>query len=123
MGLANREGSGVQPVGIASEDIFIEWTENASADNALATATHAAEAGKRHYIIGVTGGYSVANAGKTLVVKDGAATVLTLRIHDTGGVMFPKPLRGTAGNAVSAELLASGTAGQIGNVALLGYTR
>jgi len=123
MSLIDRLGHGVVSVGIATEDIFIEWVEDASADNALATATKAGEAKKRHYIVGITGGYSAAAAGKTLIIKDGGVAFLTLRIHDTGGAMFTKPIRLTVGNAVSAELQASGTAGVIGDVALLGYTR
>jgi len=101
----------------------VQWTGDAQADNALATATKAAQVDKTHYLCAVIAGYSNANAGKLVTVKDGATIVLRARIHNSLELVFANPLRITRGNAVSAELDASGTAGQNGNVAILGFTR
>lgn len=123
MGQVDRDGHGVQAVGIAADDLSTEWIEIANADNATATATRAAEAGKTHYITGITGGFTVAAAGKLLTLNDDVTAIFNLPIHDSGGVMFSKPVEITAGNAASAALAAGGVAGTVGHVALMGYTR
>jgi hypothetical protein len=94
----------------------------AAQDNLPASATRAAEVGKSHYITGVSAAFSAAVAGKLLEIKDGATVIYRTYVHNARDLTFPKPLQGTAGNAVSAELAASGTAGQFGVVSLAGYT-
>jgi hypothetical protein len=93
-----------------------------AADNALASAIRAAEAGKSHYITGVSAAYSAAVVGKLLEVKDGATVLHRTYVHSARDLEWPKPLKGTAGNAVSVELAASGSLGQLGVVSLTGYT-
>jgi len=95
----------------------------ANADNALATVTKAAEAGKAHYVTGVSGGYSAAVAGGLLVLKDGITEIGRWYIHNALDLSFADaPLKCTPGSAVSAELSASGTLGVIGAVNLTLYT-
>lgn len=97
------------------------WTENATGDNTAATATRAAESGKTHYVTAILASYSAA-AGGQVNVKDGASSIFTIDCHDQLVVTLVKPLAITAGNAVSAELAASGGSGNIGTVTLIGYT-
>ena len=97
------------------------WVALGSADNALATATKAAEAAKSHYITAIVASYSTAKTG-LLQIKDGAAVIAEHHIVNSDMITLPTPIKITAGNAVSAELVASGTAGQTGKVNLIGYT-
>lgn len=94
----------------------------ASADNATAIASRAAEVGKSHYIAGVYASYGAAKTG-LLQIKDGAAVVFEQYVYDKEVIVFTRPVKATLGNAVSAELAASGTAGVLGKVNLSGYTR
>lgn len=104
---------------IASPD---EWTQSAVADNAAATATRAGVAGKQHYVTHVSASFEVANAGKRLDLKDGAAVILSWFVQDRLVVDFIVPVAITAGNDAVLTLAASGTAGQEGAVNLAGYT-
>jgi hypothetical protein len=97
------------------------WVSTASADNALATATKAAETGKSHYITTIFASYSGAKTG-LLQIKDGAAVIAEYYIVNADVISLPTPIKATAGNAVSVELAASGTAGTLGKVNLVGYT-
>lgn len=97
------------------------WCVTASADNALATATKAAAADKAHYISGIAAGYSAAKVG-LLQVKDGAEVIFEHYVDTAFDLSFPAPLKSTRGNAISAELAASGTAGVLGKVNLVGFT-
>lgn len=97
------------------------WAETDSADNALATASRVAEPGESHYITCIAAGYSTANTG-LLQIKDGAEVIAEHYIVDSDVITLPTPLKITAGNAVSAELAASGTALTLGKVNLFGYT-
>lgn len=104
------------------------WSEaGAAADNAQATATHAAEAGKSHYVTGVSAAFSAAVVGALLEVKEdpgGGSEAVLYRtyVHDQRDLEFPKALKATEGLAVGAELGASGGAGTTGVVSLSGYT-
>lgn len=98
------------------------WIEKGSADNATATATKAAAAGKRHYITSVSGSFTAAAAGKVLTLKDGTTVLGEWAVHNQFDQAFPLPIRATLGNAVSAELAASGTAGVLGKVTITGFT-
>lgn len=97
------------------------WTLTATADNAAATVTKAGEAGKSHYITGIAASFSAA-AVKLLTLKDGATVIGNWFVHNTLALTFPKPIRITAGNAVELSLAASGAAGTVGAVVLMGYT-
>lgn len=97
------------------------WTVTGSADNAVATATRAAVSGKKHYITGVTASFS-GTATKLLQVKDGTTVIWEDYVVNGYQMKFPQPIEATSGNAVSAELAASGTAGIIGKVNLTGFT-
>lgn len=95
------------------------WVATGSADNALAAASKAAEAGKTHVITGFAASYSGAKTG-LLQIKDGATVIFEQYIVNSDGLTLN--IKATAGNAVSAELAASGTLGVIGNVNLTGFT-
>lgn len=100
-----------------------EWTESDSKDNATATATHALEAGARHCITKVIASFGAAAAGKLLQIKKGAVVAAEYFIHNADEIDFSdSPLRGNAGEAVSAVLVASGTGGVLGKVTMFGYT-
>lgn len=98
---------------------FSEWTATGSATAAQATATKAAVAGQQHIITGVTASYSAATIA-LLTVKYGTTTILERYVHNAADIVFDAPLRNpTANEAVSAEL-AAGSAGVVGQVALMG---
>jgi len=107
--------------GIKENEYLNGWIVKANADNAAATATKAASPGQAHYITAVAAGFSAA-ATKLLQVKDGDTVIFEAPINTAGTFHFPSPIRGTTGNAVSAVLAASGTAGTIGYVNLVGFT-
>jgi len=95
----------------------------ANADNALVTATHSAVSGKHHYITSLSGGFSAPVGGALLVLKDGATEIGRWYVHNGIDLNFADaPLKCTPGNAVSAELAASGTLGVIGAVNVTLYT-
>lgn len=97
------------------------WVATGSADNALATASKAAETGKSHYITAVFAGYSAAKTG-LLQIKDGTTVIAEFYIENAEVIPLPTPIKATAGNAVSVELAASGAAGNIGKANIVGYT-
>lgn len=97
------------------------WKAADSKDNAEATASKAAETGKTHYVTHVSASFSAA-AAKLLQIKDDTTVIYEHYIVDSAAVIFPTPLKITAGKAVSAVLAPSGTAGTIGKVNLVGFT-
>jgi hypothetical protein len=113
--------AGQLPVAVKDDVARNGWVASASADNALATATKAGEAGKSHYVTTITASFSAA-ATALLQVKDGAAVIAEHYVKDGAVIALPTPIKITAGNAVSAELAASGTTGTIGKVTLVGFT-
>lgn len=96
------------------------WTETASASAATATATHAAEAGKHHYVTAVVASYD-GGGSEAMVLRDGATAILTVQITDELDIAFGHAIEITAGNAVSIEL-PTGGAGNTGTVFIAGYT-
>lgn len=98
------------------------WSVTASADNGMATAAKAAAAGKKHIVFGVSADYSAAVVGKLLQIKDGTNVIWQTYVHNSFQATFPRGLAATTGNAVSAELAASGTGGTVGVVSLHGVT-
>ncbi len=100
------------------------WIVSASADNALAVATRPADPTRSHYVVGYVAGFS-GTAHRVAVLKEGATTRLSIPVRDAGNglVIFPRPIRFARNQAVSLELPASGAAGTIGYVALIGFTR
>lgn len=97
------------------------WAEKDSQDNLLATAAHAAETGKKHVVTGVYAAYSATTNGALLQIKDATTVIFETYVYDHVEIEGLE-LVGTAGNAVSAELAASGGVGTIGKVNLTGYT-
>ena len=98
-----------------------EWTETDSKDNVLATAAHALEASKRHFITSISVAYSAAAIG-LVQIKDDTTVIWDMYVHNQLHMTFPKPLQGTIGQAVSVELAASGAGGVLGKANISGYT-
>ena len=96
------------------------WTVSAEATAAAATATRVAEVGKSHYIVAVVASYGVAQIGG-LDINDGAVAVISTHVHNAEVIALPRPLKATAGNAVSATL-GAGAAGVVGRVNVIGFT-
>ena len=100
------------------------WCVTTNADNATATATKAAPAGGIcHYITSVSGGFSVANAGKTLILKDGTTEVGRWYVTSGQIVCFSSPIKLSPATAANLELAASGTGGQVGAATMTGFTK
>jgi hypothetical protein len=101
-----------------------DWVVSTSADNALATATKAADPMRCHYVVGYVAGFSGA-VQKVASLKAGGATLLSIPIKDAGNglVIFPRPIKFGRNQSVSLELPASGTAGILGYVALIGFSK
>jgi hypothetical protein len=97
------------------------WVVSASADNALAVATKAAETGKSHYITTIIASYSGTKTG-LLQLKDGNNVILEHYVVNTDVISLSSPIKITPGSAVSVELEASGTVGVVGKVNLIGFT-
>lgn len=101
-----------------------EWEEVANADNGAATATKAADASYRHYITGVE--FSFAPGGPAAAVLATLVAGGKTRRYGVGAaglsIQFTHPVECTANEAAVASLAASGTAGQIGNVNLRGFS-
>ena len=104
---------------LLAQDISL-WTERAEATAAAATATRAAEAGRSHYIVSVVAGYGAAQIGG-LDVSDGPTVVLSTHVHNQLVISLPRPLKATAGNAVSVTL-GAGATGVVGRVNIIGFT-
>src|SRR5690554_4815826 len=96
------------------------WYETDRKDNAVATASHAAEPNVKHVITGIYAAYSAAKTG-TLIIKEGTSSKITLDVQNSLSVNNVE-IEFTSGAAISAVLSASGTAGTNGSVLLTGYT-
>jgi hypothetical protein len=101
---------------------FSDWSITVTADNAAATVTRAAEAGRQHVITSIAGSFSVANAGKLMTLKDGATVIGNYHVMTVRDKEFDKPVKLSPNSAAELSLAASGTAGQIGAVTMTGYT-
>jgi hypothetical protein len=98
-----------------------EWTLTATADNAVAAVTRPAEAGRRHYVTGISGSYSAALAGLMRLLA-GVAVIGSFHAHNQRDIELAAPIELPENTAVTLDLAASGTLGQIGAVVLRGYT-
>jgi hypothetical protein len=96
------------------------WYETDRKDNAVATATHAAEPGVKHVITGIYASYS-GTANGTLTIKEGATVKATLDMQNQ--VSIDKEMEFASGEAVTVELSASGSAGVYGSLLVNGYTK
>jgi hypothetical protein len=100
----------------------VGWIEKASADNATATATHAAptDDSKQHVITSVSASFATTRA-KLLQLKDGTTVIWEGYVYDKDHITFPEGGVGiTVGAACSAVLAASGSG--LGKVNLTGIT-
>lgn len=96
------------------------WSVTATATAATATSTRPAEAGRRHYVTGISGSFGAAQIA-LMTLSDGATVIGNHHVHNQRSVEFPTPLEITEGNAVSLAL-GAGAAGVVGAVTLTGYT-
>src|SRR5262245_13395248 len=99
-----------------------EWSITVTADNAAATVTRAAEAGRVHCITSISGSFSVANAGKLMTLKDGTTVIGNYHVMSVRDVPLEFPIRLSPNTLAELSLAASGTAGQIGAVTMTGFT-
>ena len=98
-----------------------EWSITTTADNAAATVTRAAEVGRVHCIVSISGSFSVANI-KLMTLKDGTTVIGNFHVHNQRDIVFDKPVRLSPNSLAELSLAASGTATQIGAVAMAGFT-
>lgn len=99
------------------------WAATDNDDNAASTATKAAPTGGvSHFITSVSGGYSAATAGKTLILKAGTTEVARWYVHNSLAVAFSSPIKLPPATVANLELAASGSAGVIGAATMTGYT-
>lgn len=111
------------------EDVYTAGTydQSATADNATATVTLAAVAGKGYVVTGILATFSAAPAAAAKVVtltwyEGGTAKTLVLNALMASAIdkqwNFPTPVKSDAGRAVTCTLTASGTGGVLGRVGL-----
>ncbi|GEM_PF-5948659 len=98
-----------------------DWTESDTQTNAAATASRAAETGKKHYIDTIIASFTGGGNAAKLAVKNGNETLFTVDVHDQIVIPFAVPLEGIRGNLISAELGAGGS-GVDGSVAIIGHS-
>lgn len=110
---------------MASRVTSTNWVKRASGDNTLIVATHPAHPGMTHVITGFHASFSTVGGanGSLLEIKNGGSVMDDTYVHDVAGFVYADPMRATKGNAVSVELAASGVAGRIGKVTLMGYSK
>jgi len=107
------------------------WTEDATASNATATATHVAESGKSHYITGFSGTAWDAMSGggeTTILIKDDTDVIMTFYVDngigaDGNGIThsFSSPIQITEGNPCSIEVT-NGASADAAAANLWGFT-
>lgn len=102
-------------------ELVSEWSATATADNAVATVTRAAEAGRRHYVTGISGSFSVVLV-RLMRLLAGATVLGSFHVHNARDVEFTIPIELPENTAAVLDLAASGTLGQVGAVVLRGYT-
>lgn len=95
------------------------WYATDRKDNALATATKAADTNQSQVLYAVYAAYSDLYSG-TLTIKEGAVTRAVLDVQNTLH-LTNLHIEFGAGQAISAELSASGGAGVFGSILLHGY--
>lgn len=97
------------------------WYATDRKDNALATATKAADTNAKQVITHIHAAYGNLING-TVVIKEGVTTKATLDVQGTL-TLSGLEMEFASGAAVSAELSASGTVGTYGSILLHGYTK
>lgn len=110
-----------RPIELKGSAAWNGWVARDSKDNALATATKAAVAGSSHYITNIFASYSATATG-LLQLKDESTVIAEFSVVDSAVVNLGAPIKITKGNAVSAELAASGSGGTVSKVNLVGFT-
>lgn len=101
------------------------WVATDSDDNATSTATRAAPlagSGISHFITSVSGGYSAAAAGKTLILKAGTTEIARWYVHNSLSLSFSSAIQLPPATSANLELQASGTPGTLGAATMTGYT-
>lgn len=106
-----------------------EWRETATATNGVATATHAAEAGKNHYVTGfsISASATVAVSVLAEIRQNGGATTRRAFVIPNAAIApiiyeFKRVLKIPTNQSVDITLPALG-ASVVGRVELLGFTR
>lgn len=97
------------------------WIETDNQTNALATATRAAIVDQSHFITGVSGSFSAAAAGITLILKEGSTEKARWHVTNQFSEDFGSPIQLDPNNAANLELAAGGATID-GSVNLKGYT-
>jgi hypothetical protein len=100
----------------------VTFTLSGSADNAVVSDSQVGEAGKAHYLTTISAGYTAAAIG-LVTIKDGLTVIGEYPIHNADVIQLPTPVKVTDGNNVSIELSASGTAGTLGKIFGVGFTK
>lgn len=101
------------------ENPVLTWSENATANNATATATHAAETDKNHKIGLVTASLSGTGNTATLTISEGSSTVVEMDVEGQVVVPFESEYKADKNTKVEASLTAGGS-GVDGKVSIAG---
>ena len=108
--------------GYALPTYVAEWNATAIVDNGVAVANRAAPpAGGRHYVTGISGSFNAALI-RLMRLLIGGVVAQNFHVHNQRDVEFDTPIECPVDAAVSVDLAASGTAGQVGTVNLRGFT-
>ena len=97
------------------------WILTATADNTDITLTKSGVSGASHYIVAIYASYS-GSATKLMILKDGTNVIGNFHVINSRNIEPKKPIKITPGNDVSVVLPASGTAGVIGALTVIGFT-
>ncbi len=98
-----------------------EWSELASAADAVATATHAAVTGKQYRITNIQASFSSDPVASALIqVKDGTTVIWEGYVALSEGIDVQVALNGSMDALMSASLAAHGTGGQLGKINIQG---
>jgi hypothetical protein len=100
------------------------WAASDSKDNALATASKTAEAGKTHFFKRIIVSFTAAPAAPKLIqLKKGTTVFLEMYADAVKQAWNLDGLPGNDNEAISVEVAASGAGGNLCKVALIGYTQ
>ncbi len=108
-------------VDILNRDAVATWMFTGTGNNVAATVVRAGVVGQRHYITGISGSFSAA-AINLLLLREATVIIGSFYVHNQRDIAFDKPIMLTDGAAAELSLAASGTAGNIGAVTMMGYT-
>ena len=83
---------------------------NSGTPGGAATVQYAASPGNSHTISGIAWSYGSAPTGGNLLIQDGATTIFNMDITAAGPgvIVFPRPKKGTPGNALTITLAGGG---------------